>query len=116
MAVHWLGGEACLRDDIPASQDTSQHCIVRVRSFNACIIAMCRIPVSLPQKEEQTASQAILKAGYIDVIIHSQRCKRQICPAHQQGPQWKAQLGQTIPHMYAMVSAKRLKGRTYRST
>ena len=54
---------------------------------------------SVPQEEEKTASQAILKTGYIDVIIHSQRCKCKICPAHQQRPQLKAQLGHTIAHV-----------------
>ena len=38
----------------------------------------------LPQEEEEAASQAIFKAGEVDVVIHGQRCKRQICPARQQ--------------------------------
>ena len=76
--------------------------------------------VSSPQEEEEAASQAILKAGQIDVIIHSQRCKRQICPAHQQGAyvvptQLKMEAGRKAVHIEGL-DAKELKGQTYRST
>jgi hypothetical protein len=35
----------------------------------------------IPQKEEEATAHAIFCAGEMDVIIHRQRSKRQVCPA-----------------------------------